>query len=937
MAYVTPIDVDKFRNEMQKTKFKHKMVLLLGAGCSTPVIPVARDIVNELLVEDGKPPLKESDPVDYSYHVTRLIEADADRQTYFRDKCKDKGPTEAHRNLAQLVEALLADGQPPLILTTNFDPLLEKALNVAGVETMVHDLVGGQKSVDDLWSELQDNERTNTVAVVKLLGGTTKGTVRLELERGVDIAHALTMLLPDTSRVVVVGYSGADRGVADLFGHLFKDRGNIDPKNLYWCTEAGKGSPYADPRNHVAFAFRERHSKWVDSVDFASVIAAIGGEKEKKTTEREDLIAIFLSDAAALHNAADSARTNQAQCLFIDSLVKRVERKIEDSAPEFQRHVVRQAAFRELQTTIQSATALCSTFTQPGAYRRLLRHKLDADKFSAVYERFSDTLFALGITEVEDASGWRAAQDLDHRHTEEVLKVIESDEADHTANAALATMQTAHHPKKRPRLIADGEEIGELRKDMMRRNKAQTDARAKGDDEGQGKDAWEIYYKEIVFSKDDDDDKIELGDGAFGKVYKGQFQGQGVAIKSVKILTPKLRSMARKEIAVMARLGHPHVVTFFGATVQKTKAHLVLQLCRCSLHRLIYHTDHEDFAGIHFDDVMRMRFAKETASGLEYLHDSRVVHRDIKPENLLYEHEGDDAQLKIIDFGFAREFTGSQLCKTPALSLGYGAPEVLEVAARFSPSPDKGKKTLSLLSTGGYDKSCDLWSLGVILYAMLAGYPPFHSRKNMTAEAMLERVKGGDFKFPEAEWAGVSAEAKDLVRGLLTVDSSKRLTAEDAAKHPWLAKLRMEKEELGLYDSDLMSPAILTAQSEPPPAAPNLKRKRSLPCIVTETINVVARQVRQGHKAVPGVTDNIGASSLMQRRAKRSRSSASSSSTDPGRLSVDSLPSLASPPEGPRLLESAPPKAAPPSVAALPPFPTVTELKSPPLDDPAEA
>jgi len=338
-----------------------------------------------------------------------------------------------------------------------------------------------------------------------------------------------------------------------------------------------------------------------------------------------------------------------------------------------------------------------------------------------------------------------------------------------------------------------------------------------------------------------------------------------------------------------------------------------------------------------FTEMEAAKIFKSLIKAVRFLHRNGIVHRDIKPENLLYEHEGDDAQLKIIDFGFAREFTGSQLCKTPALSLGYGAPEVLEVAARFSPSPDKGKKTLSLLSTGGYDKSCDLWSLGVILYAMLAGYPPFHSRKNMTAEAMLERVKGGDFKFPEAEWAGVSAEAKDLVRGLLTVDSSKRLTAEDAAKHPWLAKLRMEKEELGLYDSDLMSPAILTAQSEPPPAAPNLKRKRSLPCIVTETINVVARQVRQGHKAVPGVTDNIGASSLMQRRAKRSRSSASSSSTDPGRLSVDSLPSLASPPEGPRLLESAPPKAAPPSVAALPPFPTVTELKSPPLDDPAEA
>uniref|UniRef100_A0A672NUV9 non-specific serine/threonine protein kinase n=1 Tax=Sinocyclocheilus grahami TaxID=75366 RepID=A0A672NUV9_SINGR len=152
---------------------------------------------------------------------------------------------------------------------------------------------------------------------------------------------------------------------------------------------------------------------------------------------------------------------------------------------------------------------------------------------------------------------------------------------------------------------------------------------------------------------------------------------------------------------------------------------------------------------------------------------SRVVPLcfDLLRQNVLFADEADDSVLKVIDLGFARLFpSGSAPLQTPCFTLQYAAPE--------------------LFHSSGYDQACDLWSLGVILYTMLSGQVPFQSeKKGMTsshAADIMHKIKEGDFSLDGEAWRGVSEEAKDLVRGLLTVDPERRLKLSALKENAWL-------------------------------------------------------------------------------------------------------------------------------------------------------
>ncbi|CAM9817731.1 unnamed protein product, partial [Ascophyllum nodosum] len=148
---------------------------------------------------------------------------------------------------------------------------------------------------------------------------------------------------------------------------------------------------------------------------------------------------------------------------------------------------------------------------------------------------------------------------------------------------------------------------------------------------------------------------------------------------------------------------------------------------------------------------------------VKYLHDQGVVHRDLKPENLLVASKTDDTSIRLADFGFAcnvRDRLATDPCGTPA----YMAPEILWARP--------------------YGMSVDMWSTGVIIFIILGGYPPFYDQDQ---RRLFRNIKSGNFKFDPQHWDGVSEEAKDLIRNLLTVDPSRRLTADQAINHPWLA------------------------------------------------------------------------------------------------------------------------------------------------------
>ncbi|CAB1353797.1 unnamed protein product [Coregonus sp. 'balchen'] len=138
-----------------------------------------------------------------------------------------------------------------------------------------------------------------------------------------------------------------------------------------------------------------------------------------------------------------------------------------------------------------------------------------------------------------------------------------------------------------------------------------------------------------------------------------------------------------------------------------------------------------------------------------------------RPENLLYTTKESNGVLKLTDFGFAKETTLHNSLQTPCYTPYYVAPEVL--------GPEK------------YDKSCDMWSLGVIMYILLCGFPPFYSNTGQAiSPGMKQRIRMGQYKFPNPEWAEVSEEAKQLINQLLKTDPNERMTIGQFMNHPWI-------------------------------------------------------------------------------------------------------------------------------------------------------
>ncbi|KAI2802636.1 hypothetical protein RDWZM_010008 [Blomia tropicalis] len=177
----------------------------------------------------------------------------------------------------------------------------------------------------------------------------------------------------------------------------------------------------------------------------------------------------------------------------------------------------------------------------------------------------------------------------------------------------------------------------------------------------------------------------------------------------------------------------------------------------------------QDRAENAFTEREAAEIMRDICKAILYLHSFDIAHRDVKPENLLYTKKDATGILKLTDFGFAKETNLALQLQTPCYTPYYVAPEVL--------GPEK------------YDKSCDLWSLGVIMYILLCGYPPFYSNHGLAiSPGMKKRIRAGQYDFPESEWRHVSKDAKDLIKALLCTDPAQRLTIDQVMKHNWIAR-----------------------------------------------------------------------------------------------------------------------------------------------------
>lgn len=270
---------------------------------------------------------------------------------------------------------------------------------------------------------------------------------------------------------------------------------------------------------------------------------------------------------------------------------------------------------------------------------------------------------------------------------------------------------------------------------------------------------------------------------------------------AVKILSKKSRD-SQEEIEILYRYGHhPNIISLRDVYEDDSHVYLVMELMK---------------GGELLDKILRQKFFSEREASavlltltqaVQYLHQNGVVHRDLKPSNIMYaDISGNPESLRICDFGFAKQLRAENgLLMTPCYTANFVAPEVL-------------KKQ-------GYDASCDVWSLGVLLYTMLAGHTPFAQGPNDTPEDILQRIGEGKFSLDSGNWTSVSPAAKDLVTQMLHVDPGQRLTAAQVAAHPWLLhREALPNLRLLLQDASLVKGAISATYRaiNHSPRAPNL-------------------------------------------------------------------------------------------------------------------
>jgi len=255
---------------------------------------------------------------------------------------------------------------------------------------------------------------------------------------------------------------------------------------------------------------------------------------------------------------------------------------------------------------------------------------------------------------------------------------------------------------------------------------------------------------------------IELiGEGSFGKVYKGRrkFTGQVVALKFIikQGKTEKDIRNLRQEIEILRSLRHENIIQMLDTFETKTKFVVVTELAHGELFEIL-----EDDNCLPEECVAKI--AKQLVRSLHYLHSNGIIHRDMKPQNILI---GATGTVKLCDFGFARTMASKSIVLTSIKGTPlYMAPEVVQEHP--------------------YNHTVDLWSLGVILYELFVGQPPFYTN---SIYSLINHIVKDPIKYPES----MGDHFKSFLKGLLNKEPSKRLDWPDLLQHPFLQETEQEK------------------------------------------------------------------------------------------------------------------------------------------------
>uniref|UniRef100_A0A8C6PIU5 Optineurin n=1 Tax=Nothobranchius furzeri TaxID=105023 RepID=A0A8C6PIU5_NOTFU len=271
----------------------------------------------------------------------------------------------------------------------------------------------------------------------------------------------------------------------------------------------------------------------------------------------------------------------------------------------------------------------------------------------------------------------------------------------------------------------------------------------------------ETWKKQVDDIKKIFDFKELLGTGAFSEVVLAQekLTSRMFAVKCIpkKALKGK-ESSIENEIAVLRKIKHENIVALEDIYESPDHLYLVMQLVS---------------GGELFDRIVEKGFytekdastlIRQVLDAVNYLHKMGIVHRDLKPENLLYFNPQDESKIMISDFGLSKMEGSGDVMSTACGTPGYVAPEVL--------------------AQKPYSKAVDCWSIGVIAYILLCGYPPFYDEND---SKLFEQILKADYEFDAPYWDDISDSAKDFISCLMEKDPAKRFTCDQALRHPWIA------------------------------------------------------------------------------------------------------------------------------------------------------
>jgi len=266
----------------------------------------------------------------------------------------------------------------------------------------------------------------------------------------------------------------------------------------------------------------------------------------------------------------------------------------------------------------------------------------------------------------------------------------------------------------------------------------------------------------------------EIGRGGFSVVVEGTSKktGEKFAIKCIKktMVEGEDIKLLRREVQIMKKVNHPNVLKLYEVFEDDEEFFLVMELVigKELFDKIVERGQYSEADASHI--------VRQIVSAVEYLHSQGIAHRDLKPENLLSADVDGKEVIKIADFGFSKNF-GEEKLMTSCGSPGYVAPEVLTCES--------------------YDKSVDLWSVGVIVYILLCGYPPFYADN---APALFKKIMDVKYDFDDPSWDEVSDLAKNLIRNLLVKDPKKRYTAQQCLADPWVQGQSLPNNKLQLQN-----------------------------------------------------------------------------------------------------------------------------------------